>query len=338
MPSSCAVWRRVHSRWSSSRPWAQTLPPGITQVRSVEGIDEYRLANRRSAAGARRSQAQHHGQPHLPRRLAPGEHRRDRHGAPAGTHMLFKVRPKHPQVWAEFTASAAWRPTAAPSYDRTNYTASFSANADNLRGTWLAGRCHGQQPQSRAPTWFRDDGGAQRDGKRRKQPQPHPDAAAHDGGDVRLAPLRPLGHRSARSMSKTSTSRAQQAFYRLYLPAGQRHAHRLGAASTPPRCRPVGGRQLLASSPSPRASCRRCKYRWTWRRTASARSQRAAAAAPLPHGRVPSCREAPRPISPRWNCWPRCWRHGRPAAGVWSNPACVQQLRLAWSLADLAVR
>ena len=25
--------------------WAQTLPQGVAQVRSVEGIDEYRLAN-----------------------------------------------------------------------------------------------------------------------------------------------------------------------------------------------------------------------------------------------------------------------------------------------------
>ena len=54
-------------------------------------------------------------------------------------HMLFKGSPKHPQVWAEFTKRGL-AANGSTSFDRTNYTASFSANDDNLQWYlgWLA--------------------------------------------------------------------------------------------------------------------------------------------------------------------------------------------------------
>ena len=45
--------------------------------------------------------------------------------------MLFKGTPTHPKVWAEFTKRGL-AANGSTSFDRTNYTASFSANADNL--------------------------------------------------------------------------------------------------------------------------------------------------------------------------------------------------------------
>jgi zinc protease len=53
--------------------------------------------------------------------------------------MLFKGTPTHPKVWAEFTKRGL-AANGSTSFDRTNYTASFSANDDNLQWylSWLA--------------------------------------------------------------------------------------------------------------------------------------------------------------------------------------------------------
>ena len=118
---------------------AQTLPAGITAVRSVEGIDEYKLANGLQIllvpddskptttvnltyrVGARHENTGETGMAHLLE------------------HMLFKGTPTHPKVWAEFTARGL-AANGTTSLDRTNYTASFSANDDNLKWYlgWLA--------------------------------------------------------------------------------------------------------------------------------------------------------------------------------------------------------
>jgi hypothetical protein len=64
-------------------------PKGATEVRSVEGITEYRLDNGLSVLlFAGRHQAHGDGQHHLPGRLAPRELRRNRHGAPARTFAV----------------------------------------------------------------------------------------------------------------------------------------------------------------------------------------------------------------------------------------------------------
>jgi zinc protease len=118
---------------------AQTLPAGVTAVRSVEGIDEYRLANGLQVllvpdaskptttvnltyrVGSRHENVGETGMAHLLE------------------HMLFKGSPKHPKVWAEFTRRGL-AANGSTSFDRTNYTATFSANDDNLRWYlgWLA--------------------------------------------------------------------------------------------------------------------------------------------------------------------------------------------------------
>jgi zinc protease len=115
---------------------AQALPAGVTKVRSVEGIDEYRLANGLQVllfaddakptttvnltyrVGARHENLGETGMAHLLE------------------HMLFKGTPAHPKVWAEFTQRGL-AANGSTSLDRTNYTASFSANPDNLK--WYLG-------------------------------------------------------------------------------------------------------------------------------------------------------------------------------------------------------
>ncbi len=54
-------------------------------------------------------------------------------------HLLFKGTPTHPTVWAEFEKRGL-AANGSTSFDRTNYTAKFSANPDNLQWYigWLA--------------------------------------------------------------------------------------------------------------------------------------------------------------------------------------------------------
>ncbi len=118
---------------------AQTLPPGVSKVRSVEGIDEYRLSNGLQVllfadeskptttvnltyrVGSRHENVGETGMAHLLE------------------HMLFKGTPTHPTVWAEFTQRGL-AANGSTSFDRTNYTASFAANETNLQWYigWLA--------------------------------------------------------------------------------------------------------------------------------------------------------------------------------------------------------
>ena len=116
--------------------WAQTLPPGITQVRSVEGIDEYRLAN-----GLQVLLVPDDSKPSTTVNLTYRVGSRQENTGETGMahlleHMLFKGSPKHPQVWAEFTKRGL-AANGSTSFDRTNYFASFTANEDNLR--WYLG-------------------------------------------------------------------------------------------------------------------------------------------------------------------------------------------------------
>ncbi len=118
---------------------AQTLPPGVSAVRSVEGIDEYRLAN-----GLQVLLVPDDSKPTTTVNLTYRVGSRHENVGETGMahlleHMLFKGSPKHPQVWAEFTKRGL-AANGSTSFDRTNYTASFSANDDNLRWYlgWLA--------------------------------------------------------------------------------------------------------------------------------------------------------------------------------------------------------
>ncbi len=118
---------------------AQAMPAGVTKVRSVEGIDEYRLAN-----GLQVLLIADDAKPattvNLTYRVGSRQERYGETGmAHLLEHMLFKGSPKHPQVWTEFTKRGL-QANGSTSFDRTNYTASFSANAENLKWylNWLA--------------------------------------------------------------------------------------------------------------------------------------------------------------------------------------------------------
>ena len=118
---------------------AQTLPAGVTAVRSVEGIDEYRLTN-----GLQILLVPDDSKPSTTVNLTYRVGSRHENTGETGMahlleHMLFKGSPQHPQVWAEFTKRGL-AANGSTSFDRTNYTASFSANEDNLRWYlgWLA--------------------------------------------------------------------------------------------------------------------------------------------------------------------------------------------------------
>jgi zinc protease len=120
---------------------AQPLPPGLTQVTSVEGITEYRLANGMQVllvpddakptttvnvtyrVGSRHENYGETGMAHLLE------------------HLVFKGTPTTKNVWAEFS-KRGFRANGTTWYDRTNYFASFSANEDNLRWflSWQADR------------------------------------------------------------------------------------------------------------------------------------------------------------------------------------------------------
>ena len=124
--------------WLALAPWAQaqTLPKGMQQVTSVEGVDEYRLDNGLQVlliaddskptttvnvtyrVGSRHEIYGETGMAHLLE------------------HLLFKGSPKHPEPWSEFTKRGL-RANGTTWLDRTNYFASFSANEDNLR--WYLG-------------------------------------------------------------------------------------------------------------------------------------------------------------------------------------------------------
>jgi zinc protease len=118
---------------------AQTLPPGVTAVRSVEGIDEFLLAN-----GLQVLLVPDDSKPTTTVNLTYRVGSRHENVGETGMahlleHMLFKGSPAHPKVWAEFTKRGL-AANGSTNFDRTNYTASFSANDDNLQWYlgWLA--------------------------------------------------------------------------------------------------------------------------------------------------------------------------------------------------------
>lgn len=111
---------------------AQSLPAGITQVTSVEGITEYRLAN-----GLQLLLVPDDSKPTTTVNVTYKVGSRHENYGETGMahlleHLLFKGTPTTKDVWAEFT-KRGMRANGTTSFDRTNYFASFSANDDNLR-------------------------------------------------------------------------------------------------------------------------------------------------------------------------------------------------------------
>jgi hypothetical protein len=144
---------------------AQTLPQGITKVRSVEGIDEYRLAN-----GLQILLVPDDSKPSTTVNLTYRVGSKHENVGETGMahlleHMLFKGSPKHPQVWAEFTKRRQRQHQLRP---HQLHRQLLGQRRQPAVVPGLAGRFDGQQPHRARRPRQRDDGGAQRDGKRRK--------------------------------------------------------------------------------------------------------------------------------------------------------------------------
>jgi len=117
---------------TSARVPTEALPAGVRRVREVEGVTEYRLAN-----GLQLLLVPDDAKPTTTVNMTYRVGSRHENYGETGMahlleHLLFKGSPKHPQVWAEFTKRGL-AANGSTSFDRTNYTASFSANPDNLR-------------------------------------------------------------------------------------------------------------------------------------------------------------------------------------------------------------
>jgi zinc protease len=115
---------------------AEARPATLAKVASVEGIDEYRLAN-----GLQVLLIADDSKPTTTVNLTYRVGSRHENYGETGMahlleHMLFKGSAKHPTVWAEFEKRGL-AANGTTSSDRTNYTASFSSNDDNLR--WYIG-------------------------------------------------------------------------------------------------------------------------------------------------------------------------------------------------------
>ncbi len=129
----CTLLFAVASTFSlAATPPAQ----GVQKVRSVEGIDEYRLPN-----GLQVLLVPDDSKPTTTVNLTVHVGSRYENYGETGMahlleHMMFKGTPTHPKVWAEFEKRGL-RANGSTSFDRTNYTASFSYNQDNL--DWYVG-------------------------------------------------------------------------------------------------------------------------------------------------------------------------------------------------------
>ncbi len=116
--------------WAQAQPTA--LPTGMSQVRTVEGITEYRLAN-----GLQVLLVPDDSKPtttvNVTYRVGS---RHENYGETGMAHLLehlvFKGTPTTKNVWADFTKRGL-RANGSTWTDRTNYFASFAANEANLQ-------------------------------------------------------------------------------------------------------------------------------------------------------------------------------------------------------------
>ncbi len=102
------------------------------RVHSVEGVNEYRLAN-----GLQVLLIPDDAKPTTTVNLTYRVGSKNENYGETGMahlleHLIFKGTPKNPHVWAEFTKRGL-RANGSTWLDRTNYFASFSANDDNLK-------------------------------------------------------------------------------------------------------------------------------------------------------------------------------------------------------------
>lgn len=109
----------------------KTLPDGVTENTSVEGITEYQLSN-----GMRVLLFPDQSKPTITVNVTylVGS-RHEAYGETGMAHLLehlvFKGTPNHPDIPAELTEHGC-RPNGTTWYDRTNYYETFSASEENL--------------------------------------------------------------------------------------------------------------------------------------------------------------------------------------------------------------
>lgn len=120
--------------------WAVTLPAGIKEVTSVEGISEYTLESN----GLRILLAPDDSKPTTTVNMTYLVGSRHENYGETGMahlleHMLFKGTPTFPNALGEFSKRGL-QANGSTSTDRTNYYASFAANPDTLKWylTWQA--------------------------------------------------------------------------------------------------------------------------------------------------------------------------------------------------------
>lgn len=126
------AWALFLCPWLSLSASAQALPAGLTQVTTVEGITEYRLAN-----GLQVLLVPDESKPTTTVNVTYRVGSRHENYGETGMahlleHMVFKGTPTTKNVWAEFTRRGL-RANGTTNNDRTNYFASFAANDDNLQ-------------------------------------------------------------------------------------------------------------------------------------------------------------------------------------------------------------
>jgi len=107
------------------------LPPGVTRGVSVEGIDEYRLAN-----GLKVLLFQDQTKPTITVNVTYLVGSRNENYGETGMahlleHLMFKGSPSHPDIPKELTSHGA-SPNGSTNVDRTNYFETFSATDQNL--------------------------------------------------------------------------------------------------------------------------------------------------------------------------------------------------------------
>jgi zinc protease len=111
---------------------ATALPAGMTKGATVEGVEEYRLAN-----GLQVLLVPDDSKPTVTVNVTYKVGSRHENYGETGMahlleHLIFKGTPTTKDVWAEFTKRGL-RANGTTSFDRTNYFASFAYNEDNLR-------------------------------------------------------------------------------------------------------------------------------------------------------------------------------------------------------------
>ena len=288
--SFVVVWLVGLCGWCSFAVAAPApLPAGVQDVREVEGVHEYRLAN-----GLQILLVPDDSKPTTTVNLTYRVGSRHENYGETGMahlleHLLFKGTPSHPQVWAEFTKRglAANGSTAS---DRTNYTATFSANDDNLRW-YLAWQADAMVNSFIARRDLDSEMTVVRNEMERGENSP--DRILYQKTLAAMFQWHAYGRDTigARSDVENVDIPRLQAFYRSY--------YQPDNATLIVRGRFVPA-QVLAWVGQ---SFGRSGTRWSPRRTANAASRCAAPAACRCCSPRTTRRPRPAPRTRRWNCW-----------------------------------